>query len=82
MTFGKLKYKGTERGEKMAKEARSVRFDDNEIREIEQFLSNNRIFDFSTLVRAAVMHLIRQDSLPLVPVQSSSKIEQRSYHDA
>jgi hypothetical protein len=55
--------------------SRTVRFKEEELRLIEEFLSKNSFFDFSSLTRIAVSEFIKNPSLKLQPVEPNLKTE-------
>lgn len=61
----------------MAKVVRTVRFDQSEIKKIEEFLKRNPFLDFSTLTRIAISHFIENPTLNVHPVKSK-RAPQRS----
>lgn len=54
---------------------RTVRFKKEELDQIDEFLSRNPFFDFSTLTRVAITRFITNPELPLEPVKPAVKIE-------
>lgn len=57
----------------MAKVVRTVRFDQNELKKIEQFLKKNPFLDFSTLARLSISHFIENPSAQIKPLGGKPK---------
>jgi hypothetical protein len=52
---------------------RAVRFSDKEEKAIQDFLSKNPFFDFSTLARMAIINFVEKPVLHLKPTQVGTK---------
>lgn len=64
-------------------QVRTVRFTEEDIKDIEAFLMANPVFDFSTLVRISIKDFIRNPKLevrgiPQAPSKSHSREKARS----
>jgi hypothetical protein len=64
---------------------RAVRLSDEESRRVDQFIKLNPFFDFSSLVRTALMEFIAAPRLQIRPLapnnESKSKPKTRTTHD-
>jgi hypothetical protein len=63
----------------MAK-TRAIRLSDQDERQIEEFLRNNPLFDFSSLARMAILGFIKDPKVTIHPVKESvAKGARRAY---
>ena len=53
--------------------SRSVRFKEAELELVDEFLSKNPFFDFSSLTRLAVMEFIKKPTLQITPVSPTDR---------
>ena len=44
---------------------RTIRFNDEDLRDIDRFLKQNKIFDFSTLARTAIRNFIENPNIEI-----------------
>ncbi len=51
---------------------RTIRFSDEDMRDIDKFLSENRIFDFSTLARVAIREFIEN---PVIEIKGIGELD-------
>lgn len=51
---------------------RGIRFSEGEEKQIEQFLEENPMIDFSTLARISILEFIKNPKIKLVPVREPS----------
>jgi hypothetical protein len=58
--------------------SRTVRFKELEIELIEEFLSKNPFFDFSSLTRIALVEFIKNPSIQITPVSTNSRIQKKA----
>lgn len=56
---------------------RAVRLSETEEELVHTFLQKNPFFDFSSLVRTALLQFIKSPKLPLVPVREPTKSMKR-----
>jgi hypothetical protein len=61
----------------MKKNIKTIRLSELELKEIEEFLSENKFFDFSTLARAAIGVYIRSPKMDLRGIKKNSVVEER-----
>ena len=52
---------------------RTIRFTDADLRDIDKFLSQNPLFDFSSLARVAIRRFIENPSIEIRGIHSKSK---------
>lgn len=57
----------------MESQSRTIRFKSAEIKMIEEFLSKNSFFDFSSLTRLAVLEFIKRPALRLVAIEEKAE---------
>lgn len=62
--------------------SRAVRFDKDELKDIDQFLSRNPIFDFSSLARAAIRAFIENPEIKINKVERHRRPRIRRRVDA
>lgn len=60
----------------MSKNVRTVRFDDKQLKRIEEFLKRNEFLDFSSLTRMAVDQFMRNPTVQIQPVSTIKKNNQ------
>ena len=68
-------------GDKMENISRTVRFKPEESELIEEFLTKNPIFDFSSLTRTAILKFIHDPQLVVQPVESAKPKKQPAQKD-
>ena len=61
----------------MSKNVRTVRFDDKQVKRIEEFLSRNRFLDFSSLTRMAIDQFVQNPTVQIQPIVKSKKSTQK-----
>gem|GEM_PF-5500918 len=57
---------------------RGVRFSEEELRLIDEFLRQNAFLDFSTLARLAISRFIEEPTVEIKPVRSITKLRDAS----
>lgn len=57
----------------MATNVRTVRFDDTQMKRIEEFLSRNSFLDFSSLTRLAIEQFIEKPTVQIKPIAKGKK---------
>ena len=60
---------------------RAIRFSKEEESKIEEFLTKNSFFDFSSLARTAIMNFIKSPTVSIRPVKSSEPVKSRRTKD-
>ena len=61
----------------MSKNVRTVRFDDKQIKRIEEFLGRNPFLDFSSLTRMAIDQFVQNPTVQIQPIIKSRKPSQK-----
>jgi len=55
------------------KTSRGIRFRSDDLRDIDEFLRNNPVFDFSSLARTAIRRFIEAPKIDLKPISNRSR---------
>jgi len=61
----------------MSKNIRTVRFDDEQIKRIEEFLSRNPFLDFSSLTRMAIDQFVEKPTVQIKPIARGKKFPEK-----
>jgi len=61
---------------------RTIRFNDEDIRDIDKFLKQNSIFDFSTLARIAIRRFIENPMVEVKGINEPSTVRSRKRTEA
>lgn len=61
----------------MSKNVRTVRFDDKQMKRIDEFLGRNPFLDFSSLTRMAIDQFVQNPTVQIQPIVKSRKPTQK-----
>ena len=61
---------------------RTIRFSEADVRDIDRFLKENQIFDFSTLARVAIRKFIENPTVEIKGINDTSKAKSRKRMEA
>ncbi|MGE3759558.1 MAG: hypothetical protein AB7H97_17465 [Pseudobdellovibrionaceae bacterium] len=61
----------------MSKFVRTVRFDDKQMKRIEEFLERNTFLDFSSLTRMAIDQFVQNPTVQILPIVKAKKTPQK-----